>query len=121
MKHLLFFCKKYGKLYVIQLVFFNMNQVKKDMILKIHSDHPLTCPIINSLQYISPKGSKTYSVEIEKSADQLYIDITPLVKVVDDLNHWGNDLVKFYNNMPEDLKDEVKASLTNKDFFCVNR
>jgi hypothetical protein len=96
-----------------------MNQVKKDMILKIHSDHPLTCPIINSLQYISPKGSKTYSVEIEKSADQLYIDITPLVKVVDDLNHWGNDLVKFYNNMPEELKDEVKASLTNKDSFAL--
>lgn len=119
MKHLLFFCKKHGKLYVIQLVFFNMNQVKKDMILKIHSDHPLTCPIINSLQYISPKGSKTYSVEIEKSADQLYIDITPLVKVVDDLNHWGNDLVKFYNNMPEELKDEVKESLTNKDSFVL--
>lgn len=96
-----------------------MNQVKKDMILKIHSDHPLTCPIINSLQYISPKGSKTYSVEIEKSADQLYIDITPLVNVVDNLNHWGHDLVKFYNNMPEDIKEEVKASLPNKDSFSL--
>jgi hypothetical protein len=96
-----------------------MNQVKKDMILKIHSDHPLTCPIINSLQYISPKGSKTYSVEIEKSADQLYIDITPLVNVVDNLNHWGHDLVKFYNNMPEDIKEEVKASLPNKESFAL--
>ena len=96
-----------------------MNQVKKDMILKIHSDHPLTCPIINSLQYISPKGSKTYSVEIEKSADQLYIDITPLVNVVDNLNHWGHDLIKFYNNMPEDIKEEVKASLPNKEAFAL--
>lgn len=114
------FCyKKYGKLYLVQLVFFYMNQVKKDMILKIHSDHPLTCPIINSLQYISPKGSKTYSVEIEKSADQLYIDITPLVNVVDNLNHWGHDLIKFYNNMPEDIKEEVKASLPNKEAFAL--
>lgn len=94
-----------------------MNQVKKDMILKIHSDHPLTCPIINSLQYISPKGSKTYSVEIGKSADQLYIDIAPLVEVVDNLNRWGYDLLKFYNNMPEELKVEVKESLPNKDSF----
>lgn len=96
-----------------------MNQVKKDMILKIHSDHPLTCPVINSLQYISPKGSKTYSVEIEKPADQLYIDITPLVNVIDNLNHWGQDLLRFYNNMPEDLKLEVKENLTNKDSFSV--
>jgi len=96
-----------------------MNQVKKDMILKIHSDHPLTCPIINSLQYISPKGSKTYSVEIGKAADQLYIDITPLVEVIDNLNKWGYDLLKFYNNMPEELKIEVKNSLPNKDSFSL--
>lgn len=113
----MFSLKKYGKLYLVQLVFFNMNQVKKDMILKIHSDHPLTCPIINSLQYISPKGSKTYSVEIGKAADQLYIDITPLVEVVDNLNRWGYDLLKFYNNMPEELKVEVKESLPNKESF----
>lgn len=119
MKILLFYLKKYGKLYVVQPVLFNMNQIKKDMILKIHADHPLTCPIINSLQYISPKGSKTYSVEIEKSAGQLHIDITPLLNAVDNLNRWGNDLVKFYHNMPEDLKIEIKDALNNKESFAL--
>lgn len=94
-----------------------MNQVKKDLIMGIHSTHQLTCPFINSLQFISTKSSKTYVVELNASPSHLYINTNELIESMQDLNTWSKDILTLFQKLPENLKEEIIQKTVKKDII----
>lgn len=88
-----------------------MNQIKKDMLLKIHSHHPITCPLINSLQFSGLKSSKIYEVSLDEAPNYLYVDTSELISLMHHLDKWANDLLGFEDRLPEDIKSELNEKM----------
>jgi len=86
-----------------------MNQIKKDMLLKIHSNHPVTCPLINALQFSGQNTTKTYKMRLEYDPIYLSVDATELLKANHELAKWSEDLLKFHHKLSDDIKQVINT------------
>ncbi len=85
-----------------------MNQIKKDLILGVHTNHQLTCPYINALQFIENKSSKTYEVELYNSPKHLLINTDELLSAMKDLDKWAYEIIELYKKLPEDIQHKIE-------------
>lgn len=85
-----------------------MNQIKKDLILGVHTNHQLTCPYINALQFIENKSSKTYEVELFNSPKHLLINTDELLSAMKDLDKWAYEIIELYKKLPEDIQHKIE-------------
>ncbi len=94
-----------------------MNQVKKDIIIGVHSKHQLTCPFINALQFISNKSTKAYTVELSESPKNLYINTSELLESMYDLDKWTKEIIEVYKKLPTEIKSDIENNPDKKDRF----
>jgi hypothetical protein len=85
-----------------------MNELSYDQLLKIEYNHPITCPIINSLKFCGEMSSKVYEVSIDYDPTDLMIDIKELIDTINRLDSWASGILDNINKLPDNIRKEIK-------------
>lgn len=83
-----------------------MTQIKNDKLLGIHERHQITCPIINTLIFVGENMTKNYYIGISQNPAKLEVYPYDLIEAIDDLNKWSRDVIRLYENLPQETKDQ---------------
>lgn len=90
-----------------------MKQIKEDLLLGITIKHPITCPLINALQFNGEKCTRIFNVEINECPKHLIVDSNPLIEAIEGLNQWTDELIDIY----ESFSKSTKIEMNEDDFF----
>lgn len=95
-----------------------MHQIIRDKLLKIHSDHIITCPIIDTLIFQGEKCTRIFKINIDQDPNLLTIDSTKLLEAMGGLQKWTKELIEVYNNLSNEDKEktsdlEIDAMIEN--------
>jgi len=90
-----------------------MNELSYDQLLKIEYNHPITCPIINSLKFCGEMSSKIYEVSIDYDPSELIVDIKDLIDAINKLDNWTSGILENINKLP----DSTRKKINIKDKF----
>jgi len=82
-----------------------MIQIRKDILLDIHSVHPITCPLINPLIFHGDKCTKVYEIELTYNPENLYVYSDDLIEAISDLKQWTHDVINLYTQLPDESKE----------------
>lgn len=92
----------------------SLNQVSNDYLLKITRQPPITCPLINALQFSGLNQSSLYDLVITEKPNNLSLDPTELLETIGELEKWSTALVDLYHSHPE---ISMKLSSSAKDII----
>lgn len=82
-----------------------MNELSYDQLLKIESNHPISCPDINALKFCGGMCSRVYNVSLDYNPSDLVIDMSDLVRTTDRLESWAYGVLKNFSKLPDELSD----------------
>lgn len=84
-----------------------MKQIKTDLLMEVHDDHPNTCPIINPLQFTGKHSTRVYDIEIDKETSYLAVDIKELLVAMEGLETWVNDILEKFEYVTDERKEDL--------------
>lgn len=101
-----------------------MNQISYDELLKINKQPSNTCPVINCLLYSGHQKTRNVRFKIDSFDDTAIIssyELKDLYMIVSKLDNWAYDILNIYDDLPENIKDNMKESNIENVIIEINR
>lgn len=86
-------------------------QVSIDSLMGVQDIHEATCPFINGLKFTGDCSSKIYEVKLDFHPAFMKVEANKLLKAIEDLDKWTNDLLNVYNELPYDSRKLIAPKI----------
>lgn len=82
-------------------------QISYDTLLGVQDNHPITCPLINTLKFTGDCSSKIYVVGLNYYPKHLKVNTADLLDTMNALDKWTNGLLDIYETLSEENKNII--------------
>lgn len=90
-----------------------MNELSYDQLLRVETNHPISCPEINILKFTGNFCTKVYKVDIKYNPKDLFISINNLILSIEGLNNWSNGILDIYKKLPKNIVKDIDFDIEN--------